>query len=103
MTDKRVESMQLDVNEVLELKRQLAEVEERVEASYQVELDLLREIGEILEPVEYSGSYAVGIKAAIKQAKLEGGREALMDASNEINEQDDMPGYLQLRCIADNL
>ena len=36
---------------------------EQCEKSYKVELDLLREIGEELEPVEYLGSYAEGIRA----------------------------------------
>jgi hypothetical protein len=35
----------------------------------------------------------------VRQAK----REALMDASNEINEQDDMPVYLQLRCMVEEM
>ena len=77
----------------------IRQTEERVEASYKVELDLLREIGEILEPIEYLGSYAEGIKAAIRQAK----REALLELSDMISTLNACEQAAEIRRIADKL
>jgi hypothetical protein len=46
---------------------QLADADDRCELSYKLELDLLKEIGELLEPVEYLGSYAEGVRVLQRQ------------------------------------
>ena len=78
------------------LDEALRKAEERVEASYKLEIELLREIEEMLEPVEYSGSYVDGIKAALKQAK----REALLEAAKLFDDQADREATNSVRRIA---
>ena len=81
------------------LDEAIRQAEKRVEASYKVELDLLREIGEILEPVDYRGSYAVGIKEAIRQAK----KEALLELSDMIYALNACEQAVEIRRMADGM
>jgi hypothetical protein len=74
--------------EVIEsLRQQLDDADNRCELSYKVEIDLLNEIGKLLEPVEYRGSYAEGIR--VLQRQLAECRALLDDADKVIRRQRD--------------
>ena len=92
MRDKRVESMQIDLDELISLRQQLAECQARE----RVRINALQ-ISELYVPAGHEHaqvakaiaqpSDSTALDSAIRQAKLESGREALLEASKYAAEQ----------------
>lgn len=84
------EGATIQAQEVLDMPHDDTALREYTEYSLNKlpEMALLNQIGDLLEPVDYHGSYVDGIKAMVKQAK----REVLLDAADRVSAARSQPG-----------